>query len=101
MTTYVVATTETPNIVCPAWCGHDKAWHLSELHNWDGCVIHRSATFELAPGFTADIASTTTVEGTIEEPVTIHLLTAPDEMSVDDLKIAIERLAQMAEMAAS
>lgn len=99
-TTYVVATTKKPLVACPEWCDETQEWHLSELENWEGRVIHRSAVRQLGPGFTATIASTTTVDGVItDEPACIHIHEHSNEMSPADALAAGRALAALAEEA--
>lgn len=43
MTTYIQATPRPPTIVCPAWCTVPAEYHLAELRQQDGMVIHHSA----------------------------------------------------------
>ena len=40
---YIVATSEPPAIVCPAWCARSQEEHREELAGWEGMVIHRGA----------------------------------------------------------
>lgn len=44
---FTVAVAEPPKIVCPEWCTVSKADHLSELQQWEGLVLHGSATTRL------------------------------------------------------
>lgn len=99
MTTYVVATTEKPTIVCPEWCADDQEWHLSELANWEGRVVHRSGAFQLGAGFTATISSTTTVDGYVEEPAYIHIHKDSNELTPTDAVAAGKALLTVAEEA--
>lgn len=96
-TTYVVATTEKPIVVCPEWCDETQEWHLSELENWEGRVIHTSAVRHLGAGVTATLSSTTTVDGAVEEPVNIHIHEHANEMSPAEALTAGRALAALAE----
>ena len=42
MTTTIAVSTQTPTIVCPAWCTVSYAEHLRDLPNLEGFVIHHS-----------------------------------------------------------
>jgi hypothetical protein len=37
----------TPTIVCPDWCTIPTDEHLADLPNWEGSVIHHSATVKV------------------------------------------------------
>ena len=97
MTTYVVATHETPTIVCPPWCSIPAEDHVSELESWEGMVVHLSADRELCPGWTAHLTSSATPSGNVDaaDPPTIHLRGEGNQMSTAAALMASTALAAL------
>jgi hypothetical protein len=83
VTTYIVATTTPPTIVCPPWCVMSESEHIDELPDWDGCVLHRSGNRGIAPDSQARAYLAATPDGTPEgdNPLTIHLGETPEAMT--------------------
>lgn len=95
-TTYVVATTEAPTIVCPSWCEVSTETHLAELEGWEGRVIHWSSHRELCDDFTVALASTATPAGDeTDEGLTVHIYKTPDPVPLEDAQRAVVALAEL------
>lgn len=89
MTTYLVATTTPPAIVCPAWCTVPVENHLAALEGWEGRCIHHSDLTHLPRGGAVHLTASATPDGTEDpaDPMTVWI-EAPDsqDRTVADAK---------------
>lgn len=69
----VIAVTEVPPILCPAWCTVTRKQHIDDLEALEGRVIHWGAERGGEQGCSIQLATTTYVDGTPDPTDETHL----------------------------